>query len=379
MIKDIIKNTIRNSIVYYHALKHERYYKSLLVKNNITNRYVNGEKEWIKKWSAFGIKANPVYYRLYSHYIGEDINIVPENICHDIIEPILNPFKYTKYYADKNIFDRLMPKGYLPRTLLRKMNGFYYDVDYHKINMSDDQLYDILAKANVNKIIIKPSVYGISGIGVRCFQKTGDSWTIYGGHDKLTLHYLETNYGYDFIIQDFLKQHESISHFCSTSVNTLHLTLYRSVKNDECVVPNAVIRIGNNGSVVDNAHAGGCYVGIDVNSGKLKHEVFNQYGQRYTTFNGIDFTIQQQIPSELWNKVLSFAKSIGTYVPHHRLLALDLMIDINGNPHVVEFNVEYYSIWFFQFSSGPAFGKYTDEIIEYCKTRLAKRETVVYL
>lgn len=42
-----------------------------------------------------------------------------------------------------------MPKGYLPRTLLRKMNGFYYDVDYHKINMSDDQLYDILAKANV--------------------------------------------------------------------------------------------------------------------------------------------------------------------------------------------------------------------------------------
>lgn len=184
-------------------------------------------------------------------------------------------------------------------------------------------------------------------------------------------------YGTDFIIQEFLEQHEAINHFCSTSVNTLRLTLYRSVKNDECVIPSAIMRIGNNGSVIDNAHAGGCYVGIEIETGKLKHEVLDQYGRRYSNFNHINFTIQQQIPAELWTKVLDFAKTIGTYIPHHRLLALDLMIDKDGNPRVVEYNVEHYSMWLFQFTVGPAFGKYTNEIIEYCKKKYDNIEYMI--
>lgn len=96
------------------------------------------------------------------------------------------------------------------------------------------------------------------------FWKRKGEWYLYGANDKLSLNYLETNYGKDFIIQEFLEQHESINHFCPTSVNTLRLTLYRSVKDDKCVVPSAIMRIGNMGSVVDNAHAGGCFVGIDI-------------------------------------------------------------------------------------------------------------------
>lgn len=377
-MKYLIKKSVKKFLLYYHALKQERYYKSLLQKNNIPNQQVKGEKEWIDKWSVFGIKSNPIYYRLFSHYIGENKDIVPENICHDIIEPILNPYRYTKYYADKNMFDRLLPKGYLPQTLLRKMGGFYYNANYNRFDMNDESLHTILAKSETNKIIIKPSVDGCSGTGVKCFVKNGEVWTIYGeGNDILNQNYLETKYGPDFIIQEFLEQHESINHFCSTSVNTLRLTLYRSVKNDECFIPSAIMRIGNNGSIIDNAHAGGCYIGIDVDTGKLKHEVLDQYGQRYTTFNHIDFTIQQQIPTELWNKVLQFAKTIGNYVPHHRLLALDLMIDKNGNPRVVEFNVEYYGMWLFQFTVGSAFGKYTDEIIAHCKKRLENIEYII--
>lgn len=124
-----------------------------------------------KKWSVFGIKANPIYYRLFSHYIGNNINIVPENICHDVIEPILNPFKYAKFYADKNMFDRLMPKEYFAKTLLRKMNGFYYTKDYERISIDENSLIEILDNAYISKFIIKPSVEGSSGAGVRCFEK----------------------------------------------------------------------------------------------------------------------------------------------------------------------------------------------------------------
>lgn len=378
-MKSIIKYTIKTFLIKYHSLKQDRYYKRLLRINNFSNIYVEGEEDWVKKWSVFGIKANPIYYRLFSHYIGNNINIVPENICHDVIEPILNPFKYAKFYADKNMFDRLMPKEYFAKTLLRKMNGFYYTKDYERISIDENSLIEILDNAYISKFIIKPSVEGSSGAGVRCFEKRKGEWYLYGANDKLSLNYLETNYGKDFIIQEFLEQHESINHFCPTSVNTLRLTLYRSVKDDKCVVPSAIMRIGNMGSVVDNAHAGGCFVGIDIENGNLMNCVLDQYGRRYGTFNNIDFGLQQQIPYDLWIKVLQFIKSIGKYVPHHRLLALDIMIDKNGNPRLIEFNVEYYGMWAFQFSVGAAFGKYTDEILDYCRERQDSLEYVILI
>lgn len=363
-----IKQTAKAFLRRYHSLKQERYYKSLLRMTGIPYSCVDGEDEWARKWQVLGMKANPVYYRLFSHYIGNDVNIVPEDICHDVVENLLNPMKYAKFYADKNMFDRLMPEGCLAKTLLRKMNGFYYDAGYARVDVDDAALGEILG--GVDKLIVKPSVEGSSGVGVRCFERKDGKWLLYGGNEELCLDYLETNYGRDFIIQEFLEQHEAINHFCRTSVNTLRLTLYRSVTDDACHVPSAIIRIGNDGSVVDNAHAGGCYAGINVADGTLKHEVLDQYGRRRTKFNGVDFTVQQRIPPELWAEVVRFAKSVGKCVPHHRLLALDLMIDKEGRPRLVEFNVEYYSMWLFQFSVGPAFGEYTDEIINYCKERL---------
>lgn len=369
-MKTRIKSSARSFLRRYHALRLQRYYKRLLRMNGISDSRVQGESEWCEKWAALGMKANSVYYRLFSRYIGNDARIVPEDICHDVIENVLNPMRYAKFYADKNVFDLLMPDGYLAKTLLRKMNGAYYDDGYRRLCVDEKALQAVLAGSGTDKIIIKPSVGGSSGMSVRCFVKEHGIWNEYGGGDELTLQYLEDNYGRDFIVQEFLCQHEAINHFCKTSVNTLRLTLYRSVKNDECVVPSAIMRIGNDGSVVDNAHAGGGYVGIDVDSGELKHEVLDQYGRRRQRFNGVDFAEQQRIPYELWVKVVQFAKSVGERVPHHRLLALDLMIDVTGCPRLVEFNVESYSMWLFQFTVGPAFGKYTDEIIDYCKSRL---------
>ena len=96
--------------------------------NHFHNLKEDGENDWMSKWGKLGMKVNPIYYRLFSRYIGKDINIVPEDICHDVIEAILNPHRFAKYYSDKNVFDKLFPKGYLPKTILRKMGGFYYEL-----------------------------------------------------------------------------------------------------------------------------------------------------------------------------------------------------------------------------------------------------------
>ena len=100
-------------------------YKSWLKLQGLPNRSVAGEKEWMEKWGQLGYKPNPIYYRLFSHYISNDINIVPTDICHNVVELILDPFRYHGYYGDKNLFDKVMTREFFPSTILRRIYGFY--------------------------------------------------------------------------------------------------------------------------------------------------------------------------------------------------------------------------------------------------------------
>lgn len=379
MNKQTVKSVIRNLLYRFRQIGHNRFYHLVMRKNGIADKKAIGEKEWIEKWSQFGLKAKPTQYRVFTHYIDNDINIVPEDICHDFIEVILNPPRFRGYYADKNVFDKLFPMGYMPRTILRKMNGIYYDKDYHLITMTDQRLVDILANSGTDRIVIKPSVDGMSGREVRVFEKTTESfsgWRDVNTKQYLDLIYINKNYGSNFIVQEAMQQSDFISKFNPSSINTLRLAVYRSVSDDKCHVIGAIMRIGGRGSVVDNAHAGGCYVGIHPD-GSFCHEVCNQYGQKQSTFNDIDFTKDYQYPN--WNEVIEFAKSVGKQVLHHRLLALDIVLDKNDNPHLIEFNVEGYSSWLFQYTVGVAFGLYTDEIINYCKKKQNELEEIIHL
>ena len=81
--------------------------------------------------------------------------------------------RFRGYYADKNVFDKLFPQNYFPKTLLRKMCGFYYDKDYQPLFMTESLLNSCLNVGHCERIIIKPSVDGISGRGVEAFTLAG--------------------------------------------------------------------------------------------------------------------------------------------------------------------------------------------------------------
>ena len=112
------------------------------------------------------------------------------------------------------------------------------------------------------------------------------------------------------------------------------------------------------------AHQGGASIGITAD-GELRKSLVNQYGDRFTIFNGIDYSKQTyQIPQ--WTKVEEFAKTVAAQIPFHRVLNLDVMIDANGQPRLIEYNIRSMSVWLYQFNNGSCFGSYTDEIIDYC-------------
>ena len=125
-----------------------------------------------------------------------------------------------------------------------------------------------------------------------------------------------------------------------------------------------ILRIGNEGSLLDNAHAGGLFCSVNK-KGLLGKQLFNQHGRSFTEINGIDFSKGDYIVPNM-DEVLSFACRVGDSIPHLRLLALDIMLDENCNPILIEFNNNGFAPWLYQMTGQTALGDYTQEIIEYC-------------
>lgn len=180
------------------------------------------------------------------------------------------------------------------------------------------------------------------------------------------------NFGTDFVVQEVIEQHPYLSQFSSSSCNTMRIMTYRSVVdesvNESVNVFGAVLRIGHEGSVVDNLFAGGGFVVINVETGELGNCVYNQYGQATTSINNADFSKESfQLP--FWEQAVDFAKSVARQVPHHRLLAQDIVIDKDGQSRLIEFNVDSFNWGLTMYAGKIPFGDKFDEVIDYCLKR----------
>lgn len=361
-------------MAYYLHLYYKRWCKDIMKRQNIKNKKSVGEEEYVKKWKQLTNRVDPRFYRIFYFYIGNNYNIVPEDISHNIIEHILNPSKYRPYYEDKNTFSKIIPPEFMPATLLRKIKNEFLDSDYNNISITDDQyLKKYLEK--YDEIIIKPTLNSRSGKNIDLFEKNqNDEYQHKISRKILSLDYLNSKYKSDFIIQEYLLQSNYLSQFNSSSVNTIRALTYKSLKTNKVVVTSCIMRIGSKGSYVDNAHAGGVFVGINKD-GTLGKYAADQYGNKYDSFNGINFKNNTyQIPN--FQSILNFASKIGQYIIHHRILQLDIAITQTGDLQLIEFNVSSIGIWLYQFTVSSAFGDYTDEIIEYCKNNKHKIEKV---
>jgi hypothetical protein len=360
----IVRSGIKRTINAWHHYKYYRIYskqfKHYLELQHYENKKAIGEDAYLKKWKVLCNRVEPYSYRFFSHYCGNSPNIIPEDIGHSYVEEILNPSQYRRAYSDKNLFPVLIGKDYVARTILCRINGScLLDAEYH--NASEDLSQYI---GNSTSLILKPSVNSGSGRGILKFDKKGEQFVSSEGNIILTKEFL-MSYQNDFCLQEAVRQHSFMKRLCPTSVNTIRLCLYRSVTNDEPIVTASVIRIGKDGAYVDNAHAGGVFIGVDVVTGEMGKFVMDQYGNKQNQWNGVDFSKNTFIVPN-WRDVISLAEYIGTRIIHHRLIALDISIDENGKPILIEYNIDEFGFWIFMYANQEVFGKYTDEVINYC-------------
>ncbi len=121
---------VLKKITFYRTYRDRLEWYKNVIKNNPelnSSPSLEGERKWLEKWRKWVPNVKPMAYRVFSHYLGSDMNIVPYEVTDVIVEPILNPREYCEFYNDKNSLGFLFPQDMYQKAYLRRINGNYYD------------------------------------------------------------------------------------------------------------------------------------------------------------------------------------------------------------------------------------------------------------
>ena len=273
-----------------------------------------------------------------------------------VFERLMNSPNYYNCLQDKNITE-LLVKGFdfvKPLDVyVRCSNGIVTDKNYNVISI--EEAADILNTKD--KIFIKPTVGTCSGIGCRiCIPNNG--------FDKKTNEKIVDilkSYGKDFVVQNVLKNNESLNRLNPSSLNSFRIITY--ILDGKIYHMPISLKIGRADSYLDNAHAGGIFIGVDDN-GNLLDFAHSELGGNYDKHpdNGIVFKGYKidEVP-----KVLEVAHKLQALIPHVGCINWDLTVDENNNVVLIEANMRGGSIWHPQMANGKAaFGENTGRVLE---------------
>jgi len=359
MVKSIFKRVARKVLgdpVSDYILYSRNCYH-ILRKSGLPTGKAEGEDEYRRRWKKMSPLVDPYIYRLFIHYCGPTPDIIPEDILHRLIERRLNPYKYWHVYEDKNMFPFVIGPENVPVTVLaRVQGGLVRGRDLQPVANAQNAIDDCPFPA----LILKPSVGTSCGIRVMKFYRNGNVYISTTGV-TLTLDFLH-DFGSDWILQEAIEQHPFTARNCASATNSMRIVVYRSVVDEQPHVTSAYFRFGGQGAVVDNAHAGGRYMAIDIPTGRLAENMFDEFGNRYPFPDAGCI-----MPS--WDAAVELSCHVARCIPHHHLFALDVAIDKNGKPMLLEYNIGGFSSHAGYHVGQTVFGPYLPEVIDYCSRR----------
>lgn len=169
------------------------------------------------------------------------------------------------------------------------------------------------------KFIAKPLGDAL-GNGVAVFD-TAD----YGSKEEL-YKALVKKYRGEFLAEELIIQVEELAKFHPSSANTLRMPTYRF--DDRTEIRHPFLRIGQHGSVVDNAGAGGIFALIDEKSG-IVFSAVDELGKSYVIHpDSGEQIIGYKIPQ--WEEAKVFAKKLAQVVPDNKYTGWDIALTEKG-------------------------------------------------
>ena len=266
--------------------------------------------------------------------------------------------RYTEVLQDKNILPLIAAAVGVatPRAYLSACNGAYRDQQLRLISRQDAaQLL-----RNIGEVFAKPTVETGSGVGcgVYTFQ---DGVDVRSGH---TVEDLLSAWGDNFVVQERLVCHKSISAIYSGSVNTFRIITYHW-KGQIYRMP-VIMRIGQGGSFLDNAHAGGMFIAVS-DDGTLHRTAFTEF-KKEVTLHPDSALVFEGHQIEGFDRVLDAVSRMHEAIPQVGVVNWDFTIREDGEPILIEANMNGGSIWLIEMAHGcGVFGENTESVLEWLR------------
>lgn len=292
-------------------------------------------------WSTFYSSLNGIY----------DHRYIPEDIYYGIVEKSFNEIPFVLAYNDKNMLERIYKNARMPQTVFRVITGRFYDKDYQLIDL--EKVKKLCDPDEV--LVLKPSIDSGGGKNVTLDK-----------HDNI-IKYLSnltdgsTNKkGVDFVVQNVFEQHEQIASFHPSSVNTFRIMTVRL--KDDIIPVSSFLRMGRDGSSVDNISSGGISCGINT-EGYLNKYAYDIYFKRFEAHPTTNKKFEgEQIP--LFKKAIELTKELHHQLFYFDLVSWDIAIGKDGEAYMIEQNLYFQACNDHQVHNGPLFKEHTDAVIE---------------
>ena len=271
---------------------------------------------------------------------------IPDTIYYAEIDTFFTNVRRSECLDDKNLYDIYFPDIKRPLTICRKMNGEYFDEKYNSISL--EQATERCQQAG--KVFTKETLIAGGGHGVKFFDFTTTPI------DKFVEWLNKMD---NVIIQEAVKQHETLSNIHANSVNTIRMmSLFLDGKT---TILSSLLRMGAGGSRVDNGSSGGVFCGINED-GTLKEHGHYTDGRICTQHpQGLVFKGFKVVGYERCREIITqVASRMATAT---RLISWDFAIGVDGEPILIEVNLTYGGLSTHLLSNGPLFGERTPEIL----------------
>lgn len=305
--------------------------------------------------SNYGKKIHLFWHELYYGVSGKfDYRYFPEYLYIPILESILNNDKASVDFLSNKVNQYIF---FSPRKDLVKMPELVggvinnLPIDQNLSSQSFQTLSDNIKRLK-QPVFIKP-LRDSSGRGCYILK-----------HEEISEGRLRTiakEQKGSYLIQKVIKNSEQIRKIYPTALNTFRIVTYRL--NGKIFHMPSVLRIGRGGNNVDNAHAGGIFVGI-ADNGEFLPTAHTEFGLDFASHPDSGFIFENS-KIEGFGKLIVAAEQLHRLLPYMGIVFWDLALRENDEPILVEANTEFGGIWLSQMAHGIGpFGDNTDEILK---------------
>lgn len=198
-------------------------------------------------------------------------------------------------------------------------------------------------------LIIKKSVLSSGGKSISLYEKPTVADEIFNKYKR------------NFVVQEVVRQHPVLSDLNPTSLNTIRIISF-NFKGEVRILISA-LRVGAEGSCVDNISLGGFAFGVN-DYGMLIPTAREYWGWPVRHPKSEDIKKNKTaIPS--YDKIIEIIKEQHPRFPHFGFIAWDFAVDNESRPVVVELNLYNFAVQPFQEAAGrPFLGEMTEEVLK---------------